>query len=87
LRVGPITFMAPILLAHEFSVLRANEVSLTREVINVRGNVYPHDQIAVAGHARWRRLAFVWAKAEEQTKKANAAGTISFAIIVAVSET
>jgi hypothetical protein len=26
---------------------------------------------------------FVWAKAEEQTKKANAAGTISFAIIVA----
>jgi hypothetical protein len=30
---------------------------------------------------------FVWAKAEEQTKKANAAGTISFAIIVAVSET
>jgi hypothetical protein len=30
---------------------------------------------------------FVWAKDEEQTKKANAAGTISFAIIVAVSET
>jgi hypothetical protein len=30
---------------------------------------------------------FVWAKAEEQTKKANAAGTISFAIIVAASET
>ena len=30
---------------------------------------------------------FVWAKAEEQTKKANAAGTISFTIIVAVSET
>lgn len=26
---------------------------------------------------------FVWAKAEEQTKKANAARTISFAIIVA----
>jgi hypothetical protein len=26
---------------------------------------------------------FVWAKDEEQTKKANAAGTISFAIIVA----
>ena len=26
---------------------------------------------------------FVWATAEEQTKKANAAGTISFAIIVA----
>jgi hypothetical protein len=26
---------------------------------------------------------FVWAKAEEQTKKANATGTIRFAIIVA----
>ena len=30
---------------------------------------------------------FAWATAEEQAKKANAAGTISFAIIVAVSET
>ena len=39
----PITFMVRILLAHEFSVLRATEVTLTREVINVRGNVYPYD--------------------------------------------
>jgi hypothetical protein len=30
---------------------------------------------------------FVWPTAEAQTNKANAAGTISFAIIVAVSET
>jgi hypothetical protein len=39
--------------------------------------------------SRWQNMPgggdwhFVWAKAEEQTKKANAAGTISFAIIVA----
>jgi hypothetical protein len=34
----------------------------------------------MAGGRDWH---FVWAKAKEQTKKANAAGTISFAIIVA----
>ena len=33
----------------------------------------------MSGGGDWH---FVWAKAEEQTKKANAAGTISFAIIV-----
>ena len=34
----------------------------------------------IAGGGDWH---FVWAKAKEQTKKANLAGTISFAIIVA----
>jgi hypothetical protein len=75
--------MVRILLAHEFSVLRATEETLTREVINLRGNVYHTIKSLwqdMPGGGDWH---FVWAKAEEQTKKANAAGTISFAIIVA----
>ena len=83
----PITFMVRISLAHEFSVRRATEVTLTREVINVRRNVYAYDQIAVAGHARWRRLAFRLGKGQRADEKSECGRYYQFCDHSGASET
>jgi hypothetical protein len=75
--------MVRIVLAQEFAFVRATEVTLTRKVVTCDG-MLTHTITSLRqdmpGGGNWH---FVWAKADDEPKKAHAVSGINFAIIVA----